>query len=193
MSPDPSPSAGETALLIMDAQTGVVDRVPGSTNILPQLARALEVARTNRITVIYVTVQFRPGHPEVIARNKTFAAVAEANGLREGDPSTAVHPAVAPQPGDLIVAKRRISAFAGSDLDVLLRSLQVTRLVLAGIATGGVVLSTVREAADRDFELVVLSDACADGEAEVHSVLVDRIFPQQATVLTVKAWAEAPT
>jgi nicotinamidase-related amidase len=58
--------------------------------------------------------------------------------------------------------------------------------VLAGIATSGVVLSTLREAADRDYQLIVLSDCCFDLDAEVHRVLMDKVFPRQAEVLTVE-------
>jgi nicotinamidase-related amidase len=86
------------------------------------------------------------------------------------------------------VVKRRVSAFSGSDLDVVLRANAISTLVLAGIATSGVVLSTLREAADRDFGLVVLSDACADRDPEVHRVLLEKVFPRQADVLTVDAW-----
>lgn len=71
---------------------------------------------------------------------------------------------------------------------MILRALGVTRLVLAGIATSGVVLSTVRQAADLDFELVVLSDACADTDPEVHRILLDKVFPRQARVATVEEW-----
>ena len=86
------------------------------------------------------------------------------------------------------MTKRRISAFTGSDLEVLLRGYGASSLVLAGVATSGVVLSTVRQAADLDFELMVLSDACADRDPEVHTVLTEKVFPKQATVLTVADW-----
>lgn len=84
---------------------------------------------------------------------------------------------------------KRISAFTGSDLEVVLRSRNITDLVLAGISTSGVVLSTVRQAADRDYRLTVLSTACADADREVHRVLVEKVFPRQAAVLTVAQWA----
>ena len=87
------------------------------------------------------------------------------------------------------MTKRRVSAFAGSDLDVLLRAGGIRSLVLAGIATSGVVLSTLRQAADLDFGLTVLADACADADAEVHRVLTEKVFPRQAEVTTVDAWA----
>jgi nicotinamidase-related amidase len=85
--------------------------------------------------------------------------------------------------------KKRVSAFTGSDLEVLLRSLAVSHLVLTGIATSGVVLSTLREAADRDYQLTVLADACADADDEVHRVLLEKVFPRQAAVSTVQQWA----
>jgi nicotinamidase-related amidase len=99
-----------------------------------------------------------------------------------------IHPAVGPAAGDVIVSKRRVSAFAGSDLDLVLRSGGVEHLVLAGIATSGVVLSTVRQAADLDYRLTVLSDGCLDGDPEVHRVLTEKVFPRQAEVTTVAHW-----
>jgi nicotinamidase-related amidase len=66
--------------------------------------------------------------------------------------------------------------------------LGATSLVLAGIATSGVVLSTLRMAADLDFGLTVLSDACADGYPEVHRVLLEKVFPRQADVVTTAEW-----
>jgi isochorismate hydrolase len=65
---------------------------------------------------------------------------------------------VAPAPAEPIVIKRRVSAFAGSDLDLLLRARDIDTLVLTGIAPNGVVLSTLRQAADLDYRLIVLSD-----------------------------------
>jgi nicotinamidase-related amidase len=65
--------------------------------------------------------------------------------------------------------------------------------VLAGIATSGVVLSTVRDAADRDYELVVLSDCCVDSDPEVHRLLLERVFPRQARVITSAVWIDGHT
>ena len=88
-----------------------------------------------------------------------------------------------------MVVKKRVSAFSGSDLEVLLRSLDVTHLVLTGIATSGVVLSTLREAADKDYRLTVLADGCLDADEEVHRVLIEKVFPRQAEVVSVDEWA----
>jgi nicotinamidase-related amidase len=60
-----------------------------------------------------------------------------------------------------------------------------------GIATSGVVLSTVRWAADADYEITVLSDCCANADEEVHRVLTQKIFPRQATVVAPADWLQA--
>jgi nicotinamidase-related amidase len=87
-----------------------------------------------------------------------------------------------------VVTKRRVSAFSGSDLEVVLRSQNISHLVLSGIATSGVVLSTLREAADRDYQLTVLADCCLDADEEVHRVLLTKVFPRQADVIQSQAW-----
>jgi nicotinamidase-related amidase len=174
-----------TVLLVMDVQRGIADRYPGE--VVDRAAEALRAARDAGLPVMFVRVAFRPGHPEVSPRSRTFAALRDAGGMLEED--TTIHPALAPLPGEPIVTKRRVSAFAGSDLEVLLRAREARSLVLCGMATSGVVLSTLRAAADLDFELTVLRDACADADPEVHRMLLEKVFPRQAEVVDVAAWA----
>jgi nicotinamidase-related amidase len=184
-------SSPVTALLVMDVQNAIVARFAGAT-VLDRAAAAIAAARGAGVPVIYVRVAFRPGHPEVSPRNKSFAALRDGGGLAD-DEAIAIHPAVAPEPGEVVVTKRRVSAFAGSDLDVVLRAGGVEELVLCGIATSGVVLSTLRAAADLDYGLTVLRDACGDADPEVHRVLMDKVFPRQADVVDVADWAAAVT
>ena len=99
-----------------------------------------------------------------------------------------IHPAIASQPTDIVVTKRRVSAFSGSDLEVVLRAQDITHLVLCGIATSGVVLSTLREAADKDYQLTVLADCCVDNDEEVQRVLLTKVFPRQAEVVQASTW-----
>ena len=82
-----------------------------------------------------------------------------------------------------------VSAFAGSDPDVVLRALDARHLVLTGVSTSGVVLSTLRQAADLDYGLTVLSDGCLDADEEVHRVLTEKVLLRQAEVATVAEWA----
>jgi nicotinamidase-related amidase len=178
-----------SALLIMDVQRGIVDRFGREDGFLGRLGSAATAARGAGIQVIYVVVGFRPGYPEVSERNKSFSAISGSGRFSEGDPGAAIHPEIAPEPGEVIVTKRRVSAFAGSDLDVVLRSKSVEHLILTGIATSGVVLSTLRQAADLDYRLTVLTDGCLDGDAEVHRVLVEKVFPRQADVTDIATWS----
>ncbi len=184
MSP-PEPSNAKAALLVMDVQPEIVSRFGDETSLEP-LQRAIAAARAHSVPVIYVKVGFRRGYPEVSPANKSFAGLA-GSGAFVGDTSR-VHPAVAPQDGDVEVTKKRVSAFAGSDLEMVLRAGRTDTLVLSGIATSGVILSTLRAAADLDFTLVVLSDCCLDGDPEVHRVLLEKVFPRQAEVIDAGSW-----
>jgi nicotinamidase-related amidase len=78
----------------------------------------------------------------------------------------------------------------GSDLEVVLRGLEVDKLVLFGLSTSGAVLSTVRMAADMDFGLTVLGDMCVDRKDDVHRVLIEQIFVKQARVMRGEEWIE---
>ena len=180
----------KTALLVMDIQNGIVSRFEENTDVLLPFKKAVEAARQNNIPVIFVRVGFSEGYPEVSSRNKSFSAISKFGAMTVSDTATQIHESVQPEPNEPVVTKYRVSAFAGSNLEVILRSQQIDTLVLSGIATSGVVLSTLREAADKDFALMVLSDACHDADPEVHRVLIEKVFPRQAEVLTVDAWID---
>lgn len=185
--------APETALLVMDFQERVVGMVADSASLIERTRAAIDAAHAAGVPVIFVVVRFRNGYPEISARNKSFAALKSGNfSLSEDSPEAQIYAGVAPAKGDIIVTKLRVSAFTGSDLEVVLRGLGATRIALAGIATSGVVLSTLREAADKDYQITILSDACADMDEEVHRVLMTKVFPRQADVVTVAEWAQAP-
>jgi nicotinamidase-related amidase len=178
------------ALLLMDMQIGIVSRLPSerSEALLSVLSTTAAAARKTRIPVIHVRVAFRAGTPEISQRNQAFSNLAASGAMAETDDATQIHPAISPQPGDIVVIKRRVSAFTGSDLEVILRSQGIDSLVLTGIATSGVVLSTLRQAADLDYALTVLEDGCADMDPEVHRVLTEKVYPRQARVTSASDW-----
>lgn len=172
-----------TAVLAMDFQTLIIDGYAADReSLLSRTARLLAAARDARIMVIHVVVGFRPGFPEVSARNMSFRGIKESGRFAAGDANAAIQPALAPKPDEAVVTKHRVGAFAGTDLDMILRANGIETLLLTGIATSGVVLSTLRHAADADYRLVAVADCCSDKDAEVHRVLVERIFPRQAIV-----------
>jgi len=181
---------GKTALLVMDLQNGIVSRYAENEKTLLPFQKAVHAARQNGIPVIYIRVGFSEGYPEVSPNNKRFSQIAESGGMTLSDTSTQIHESVKPEANEPVITKYRISAFAGSKLEVILKARKIEKLILCGIATSGVVLSTLREAADKDYLLTVLSDACLDSDPEVHRVLIEKVFPTQADVLTVDEWID---
>jgi nicotinamidase-related amidase len=182
------PTDSRPVLLLMDFQHGIVERIADDA-VVQAADRAATAARAAGIPVMFVRVGFRPGYPEAVASNLSFGRLSQAgDAMTQDHPATQVHAALSPRPDEPVIVKRRISAFSGSDLDVLLRGADANALVLGGISTSGVVLSTVRQAADLDYRLTVLADACADPDPEVHRVLTEKVFPKQALVTTADEW-----
>jgi nicotinamidase-related amidase len=178
-----------TALLIMDVQQATVGMLPNSETYLATLSNTVKKARANTVPVIYVVIGFRSGYPEVSPSSKNFSLIKNNPAMKfDTEEAMKVHSAVAPEKGDVTVIKKRVSAFTGSDLEVVLRSMGIKHIVLTGIATSGVVLSTLREAADKDYQITILSDCCADRDEEVHRLLTEKIFPRQSEVVLSTAW-----
>ena len=186
--------ASRTAVLSMDMQKGIVSIYAKDQEDFP--ARASEVlkqARSLGMCIIHVQIGFRPGLPEVSPQNVLFHALkssAQHQQLFVG-PSGAIHPAVAPEDGDIVVTKHRVSAFTGTDLDMILRAKEIDTLVLFGIATSGVVLSSLVHASDADYNLAVIKDCCADQDPDLHSCLTDKFFPRRATVLSAAEFLDS--
>lgn len=175
------------AVLSMDLQTGIVGIYAKDDAALPdRAAKILESSRKRKLSVIHVQVGFRPGLPEVSLRNQFFGSVKRSVQHQQlfVGPTGAIHPTVAPQADDVVVTKHRISAFSGTDLEMILRAKEIETLILFGISTSGVVLSTLLHASDNDYRLIVVKDCCTDLDAEGHNYLVERLFPRLATVTT---------
>jgi nicotinamidase-related amidase len=181
----------KTALLLMDLQQGILTRFVNDPAYIERIKEVTAAARKASLPIVYVVVKFRQGYPEVSPRNKIFAALKSGGfNMQEGDDDAAVSSSVTPQLTDTIVTKRRVGAFSGSDLEVVLRSMEIDHVVLTGISTSGVVLSTLRVAADLDYKISVLSDCCLDRDEEVHRVLMEKVFPMQADVMTANQWMQ---
>ena len=175
-----------TALLLMDFQRMVVDSYAVDKEALLDRVKRLALAvRNSGAMVIHVVVSFQLGYPEVSGQNSVFSNLKAAGLLALGDPAVEIYPELTPQPGDVVVRKQRVSAFTGTNLDMILRSNNIDTLLLTGILTQGVVLSTLRHAADMDYRAVVVADGCSDKDPEVQRVLMEKIFPFQARVATV--------
>ena len=154
-----------TAVLIMDFQQRIIANVATEpVAVVENAAKALAGARAAGIPVIYV-----------VHRGGPFAEYA---------PDVELHEGVAPAEGELVITKVRPGPFSTTALDVTLREMGRDNLVIMGVATSGCVLSSVRWAVDINYSFIVLSDACSDGDPEVHRVLTEKVYPRQGTVMT---------
>ncbi|MFE3598768.1 MFS transporter [Streptomyces sp. NPDC059142] len=182
-----APSAlvpARTALLAMDFQNGIVPRAPGADALVERVAGAIADVRAAGGTIGHVRVAFTEDDwAAVPGTNASFSAVSEAKTLHHEDTACRIDERLAPEDGDIVVRKVRYGSFSTTDLHERLSDRGIDTLVLTGISTGGVVLSTLIDAADRDYRLYVLSDGVADPDAETHRVLLDKVFPSRAQVI----------
>ncbi len=181
-----------TAVLIMDYQTDILGFLgAGQDDLLKRASRVLQASRDAKIAVVYVTAGFRRGYPEIGPRNLMFTGVKHSGRFIMNQPGSEIHPMVAPQNGEVIVVKHRVGAFVGTDLDMVLRASSIETLVLLGISTSGVVLSTLRYASDSDYRCIVIKDCCADRDPDVHLCLAEKVFPRQASIVTAEEFLAA--
>lgn len=183
---------GATTLLILDIQKGTIDIFDQSTRAqyLQRLVSTISAAREKAINIIHVVTEFRPSYPENHPLNASVPGIAACGRYLQGSTEVQIHSAVAPLPHEPIITKRRVSAFSSTDLDLLLRCSNTDHLVIAGIATSGAVLSTIRHAQDQDFHITVLRDLCLDRDEEVHRVLIDKVFGRKADILNAQEWVD---
>ncbi|MFE5191428.1 cysteine hydrolase family protein [Streptomyces sp. NPDC056628] len=191
MSTAPVLDPAHTALLVMDYQPAILAFVPEGEDrnaLLGRVEGAIADVRANGGTIAYVRIGFTEADWDAIpASNKSFAPLARHRAMHHEDSATTIHVRLAPQDGDIVVRKIRYGGMSTTDLDQQLRERGITTLVVSGISTSGVVLSTVIDAADRDYQLYVLSDGVADPDTEVHNVLLHRVFPSRAHIIDTTA------
>jgi nicotinamidase-related amidase len=177
-----------TALLIMDVQAGILPRVPEPDAFVARIAETLGQARAAGVHIGYVRVGFEDAEYDDVPPHSSFAALAAIPEIKEmmraDGPGTQIDERVAPRDGDIVVRKRRVGPFTTTDLQAQLDVRGITTLLLTGISTSGVVLSTIRQAVDLDYRVVVIADEVADADEEVHRVLVEKVFPRQGEVVT---------
>jgi nicotinamidase-related amidase len=175
--------SSRSALLIMDTQNGALSTVAGTADLLDRAGHARGAADATGMPVVYIRVAFAPDQLAAIPdRNKTFAAIAAIGLLVNGSLGTQIPAAIAPRAEDRVFTTTRVSAFSTTELAAFLDRRGIDTLVLAGVQTSGVVPSTVRDAADREYRLLVLEYRCADPDAGVHETLTTKVFPRQADV-----------
>lgn len=137
-------------------------------NVIERTAKAIFKARAKGIPVAYVRVAFSDDHREANPNSQVFGPIAK-NGILKADAwGGQVHEALSPQAGEWDIVKHRVSPFYATRLEVLLRREGIERIYCSGVSTQAVVQATVRDAHDRDFDVVVLEDCCACPSEQEH-------------------------
>ncbi|MFC8075661.1 cysteine hydrolase family protein [Streptomyces sp. NPDC057307] len=169
-----------TALLAMDFQNGTVPRAPEPDALIDRIKGAIADVRAVGGTIGHVRAGFTEDEWAAVPEtNKHFTAVVAAKRLHHEDALTQIDARVAPEDGDIVVRKIRVGAGSTTDLHEQLGARGIDTLILAGLSTSGVVLSTFMDAIDRDYRVFILSDGGADLDPEVHRVLVEKVFPNR--------------
>jgi nicotinamidase-related amidase len=133
---------------------------------------------------VLVKVGFNAGFPDQPKHSAMFGRAHEFGALELGQPGTEFHPDLASELADMVVVKPRISAFYSTNLEAALRARRIERVVIAGVSSSWAVQSTVRDAHDRDYQVLVLEDACAAvNEAEHRSSM--ELLTRIAKVISV--------
>ena len=181
------------ALLVMDYQQAIVGMIEDSDALVAKAAEAIDLARGRGAHIGYVRVAFTEADLQSIPPTSRMGAriASGPEAFMDDSPTTQIDARVAPRDGDIIVRKTRVGAFSTTDLAQQLADRGVDTLILAGISTSGVVLSTVRDGADRDYRLIVLADCCVDPDPQVQEALMTRVFPRQATVIGSAAFLQS--
>ena len=186
---DPSKSA----MLTLDFQSGIISRFPNAEPAVAMAAKAVAFARQHKFLLIHVGLGFSPSYAEIPKDPANpFHKAMMSNLFIKVSPSAAFHPSIC-QAEDIVVYKQRFGAFSENELNLILRSRGIQNLVFFGFSTSGITLTTIRQAFDLDYKCVVLKDCCMDSKEEVHRILIDVVFPSQATVLDTDAFISSQT
>ncbi len=179
---EPTIVPAQTALVVMHYQTDIMALFPTvASTLLDNTRRLCDAARAKNVSVYFVKIHFSPGYPEVSPLNKNGQAIKQL-GLFVDDK---IAPELGQKASEPLIIAHRASAFFGTDLQPRLAAQGIDTLLMAGIASTGVVLSSVAYASDADFRLFTVKDCCYDPDQVVHDHLFATAFDSRTTVLSL--------
>lgn len=149
-------------------KVGMAEDADNRSAVVANAGRLLGFARNNGIPVVSVRIAFRADHADVIQNCPIFRNVVAGKAMVDGSWGAEFHEGLEPLAGEFVVKHSRVNAFYGSQLEEVLRTLKAERLIMAGVATNSVVLTSVACAADMGYEVIVVADACSSGRADLH-------------------------
>ncbi|MBC7204727.1 MAG: cysteine hydrolase [Pusillimonas sp.] len=172
-------------------RVGVDDEIVRE-RVIAGAAGMLALGRERQWPVMHVRIAFRPDYADCPRNTPIFRKTMELGAVKEGEWGTAFLTQLQPLDNarEFVVTHQRISAFSGTNLDNLLRMLDVRHLIVGGVATHSVVEHTVRDATDRGYAVTIVSQACASGSPELHDAAL-RSLALVADVTNVQSLANS--
>ncbi len=163
----------QAALLVIDMQNDFLNPrsvayTANAEEIIPNLKKLIINARIYKIPVIFTAHCHQDPQIDGGMTAKWWPEIRDKKTLVAGSKGSEIIEELKPLPNEKIIYKHRYSAFYNTDLEIYLRGLKVSDLIISGIMTGICVESTVRDAFFRDYRIFVVSDATAAGEQELH-------------------------
>jgi nicotinamidase-related amidase len=172
----------QTALVVMHYQTDILQLFPSvAPALLANTRKLCDAARAGGVGVYFAKIHFSPGYPEISPLNRNGQGIRQL-GLFVDDQ---ISPELGRQASEPLIIAHRASVFFGTDLQVRLSAQGIDTLLMAGIASTGVVLSSVAYASDADFRLFTVKDCCYDPDPVVHDHLFSTAFDSRTTVLSL--------
>ncbi len=174
--------AARTALLVMHYQTDIMALFPSvAPTLLANTRKLCDAARARGVSVYFAKIHFSPGYPEVSPLNRNGQGIRRL-GLFVED---RISPELGRLDSEPLIIAHRASVFFGTDLQVRLSAQGIDTLLMVGIASTGVMLSSVAYASDADFRLLTVKDCCYDPDPVVHDHLFSTAFDSRTTVLSL--------
>lgn len=175
----------ECALLVLGCQPEILASIPQHDELIAKINKVVDIVRIHEGIVAHARLAFDPmDYRFPPLTNKEFATVVQEHRLCNGTPDAGLHPALSVRPEDIEVRTTRWGIFSTTGLDEQLTNYGVTTLIIAGCHTSGAVLTAIREAADRDYRIIVVAECTTDSDSEVHDFLLQRVLPRQAEIWT---------
>jgi nicotinamidase-related amidase len=197
---DPRLVPEKTAIVLIDLQNDIIRNDQGpfygaiykqvtERGIVAKAVDLVQAARTHGCPVFFVTVVRRPDYHDVVNQLTDLVQAAKAvpakqqRALIAGTRGAELVDELQPTDADYVLVKKRRNAFLGTELDFHLRCRGVTTVVVGGVATDLGVENTVRDAWDRDYNVVVVEDLCTAVPLAAHDYAIQSVFPRMARVM----------